>query len=95
MSALRALLSKGSLSCRRVGRSAAWACREERHVLLQCVLLLVAASIGSCKSCTESSSVCAAVSGHVPEEPVINKTTGHIYEKRLIEKTIQVLPWGQ
>lgn len=26
----------------------------------------------------------------MPEEPVINKTTGHIYEKRLIEKTIQV-----
>ena len=33
---------------------------------------------------------CCAVSGHVPEQPVINKSTGSIYEKRLIEKSVQV-----
>ena len=30
-----------------------------------------------------------AVSGTVPEEPVVNKSTGSVYEKRLIEKYIQ------
>lgn len=34
---------------------------------------------------------CCPVSGHVLEEPVINKNTGQIFEKRLIEKSIQVL----
>jgi hypothetical protein len=32
----------------------------------------------------------AAVSGTVPEEPVINKQSGLLFEKRLIEKHVQV-----
>ncbi len=32
-----------------------------------------------------------AVSGTVPEEPVVCKTSGHLFEKRLIEKHIKVL----
>jgi len=35
----------------------------------------------------------AAVSGTVPEEPVINKQSGLLFEKRLIEKHVQVSAW--
>jgi hypothetical protein len=31
-----------------------------------------------------------AVSGTVPEEPVINRSNGQLFEKRLIEKHVQV-----
>ncbi|KAK9791122.1 hypothetical protein WJX73_000987 [Symbiochloris irregularis] len=34
-------------------------------------------------------SMFCAISGHVPEEPVVSRSTGHLYEKRLIEKYIQ------
>lgn len=30
-----------------------------------------------------------AISGNVPEEPVVSKKTGHVFEKRLIEKYVQ------
>ena len=29
-----------------------------------------------------------AVSGEVPQDPVVSKTTGHVYERRMIEKEI-------
>jgi pre-mRNA-processing factor 19 len=29
-----------------------------------------------------------AISGNVPEEPVVSKKTGHVFEKRLIEKYV-------
>jgi len=32
----------------------------------------------------------AAVSGAAPEEPVVSNKTGHVYEKRLIEKHLAV-----
>lgn len=32
-----------------------------------------------------------AVSGTAPEEPVVSRTSGHLFEKRLIEKHIKVL----
>jgi hypothetical protein len=38
------------------------------------------------KTCLRS-----AVSGTVPEEPVVNRSNGQLYEKRLIEKHVQVL----
>ena len=28
------------------------------------------------------------VSGEVPQDPVVSKTTGHVYERRMIEKEI-------
>lgn len=31
-----------------------------------------------------------AVSGSVPEEPVVDRKTGHLYEKRLVLKYVQV-----
>ena len=31
-----------------------------------------------------------AVSGTVPEEPVVSKISGHLFDKRLIEKHIKV-----
>ena len=31
-----------------------------------------------------------AVSGSVPEEPVVDRNTGHLFEKRLVQKYIQV-----
>lgn len=31
-----------------------------------------------------------AVSGAVPEEPVVSKVSGHLFEKRLVIKIIQV-----
>ena len=37
------------------------------------------------KEWDEKNSLCV-VSGEVPEEPVISKKTGYIYEKRLITK---------
>lgn len=37
----------------------------------------------------ECHSLCA-VSGTVPEEPVVSTKTGHVFEKRLIEKHIKV-----
>jgi pre-mRNA-processing factor 19 len=30
-----------------------------------------------------------AVSGEIPQDPVVSKKTGHLYERRLIEKYIQ------
>ncbi len=30
-----------------------------------------------------------AISGNVPEEPVVSKASGHVFEKRLIEKYVQ------
>lgn len=30
-----------------------------------------------------------AVSGEVPQEPYVSRTTGHLYEKRLIEKYVE------
>lgn len=30
-----------------------------------------------------------AISGNVPEQPVVNKKTGHLFEKKLVEKYIQ------
>ena len=35
--------------------------------------------------------ICPAVSGGVPEEPVVDKNTGHLYEKRLVHKYVQVI----
>lgn len=35
------------------------------------------------------STILCAISGHAPEEPVFSPKTGHVYEKRLIEKQIQ------
>lgn len=29
------------------------------------------------------------VSGEVPQEPVVSRTSGHLYEKRLIEKYLK------
>lgn len=34
--------------------------------------------------------VLRSVSGHVPSEPVVSRKSGHLFEKRLIEKEIQV-----
>ena len=45
---------------------------------------------GECRAAkAEWHSVCA-VSGTVPEEPVISTRSGHLYEKRLVEKHIKV-----
>lgn len=30
-----------------------------------------------------------SISGEVPQEPVVSKLTGHIYERRLIEKYLK------
>jgi len=35
------------------------------------------------------STIVCAISGHAPEEPVFSPKTGHVYDKRLIEKHIQ------
>lgn len=37
--------------------------------------------------------VCA-VSGTAPEEPVVSTKTGHVYEKRLVEKHIKVFVYA-
>jgi pre-mRNA-processing factor 19 len=29
------------------------------------------------------------ISGEVPQEPVISKTSGHVFERRLIEKSLE------
>ena len=34
--------------------------------------------------------VCCAVSGSVPEEPVVNRNNGQLFEKRLVEKHLKV-----
>ena len=34
--------------------------------------------------------VCCAVSGSVPEEPVVNRNNGQLFEKRLVEKHVKV-----
>ena len=34
-------------------------------------------------------SLALTVSGEVPQEPVVSRTTGHLYERRLIEKHLQ------
>lgn len=33
-----------------------------------------------------------AVSGTVPEEPVVNRNNGQLFEKRLVEKHVKVRP---
>ena len=62
----------------------AWQCLHAPAPAMRALMRLAKPSLLLLTRCPN------AVSGTVPEEPVINKNSGLLFEKRLVEKHVQV-----
>ena len=103
-SAERRFGAAGANLCKAAAGLSAGCCDSD--VLLQCVWGLYRLQPGETSSCISPATRCLmllscqapllltlclpAVSGTVPEEPVINRNSGLLFEKRLVEKHVQV-----